>query len=156
MSGRIVKTSAVHEGGTKFYQIIAIRSLDEKRSVLVTHWGKYPGRIPDPTWGGQRKVQVFSNPNEAFVALDRQRSVKRARGYGRGSGGWVTSDIKPLNAKQLESVLDIFLHKDRKSIQEHLGFNEVVAPDPTPPDNHASKRQPKEEKINRGVEWGSW
>ncbi|MPS48570.1 hypothetical protein [Methylobacillus sp.] len=76
---------AVHEGGTKFYQIIQIVELNSGRSVCVTNWGKYTnGCKREPRLhkgGGGVKVDMFDKPSGSMRAVTNQKRAKTRNGY---------------------------------------------------------------------------
>ena len=81
MSVRIKRWFAVHDGGTKFYQVIKLTSDESDKGFVVTHWGPYSaGGIHEPSAGGQNKVAECKSSQAEWEA-DRAISAKRRRGY---------------------------------------------------------------------------
>jgi hypothetical protein len=103
----IDKQFMLHEGGTKFYQVIRACIKDPGsmifgtggRAMTVTHWGPLKGepglrRVID---GGQSKIEHGDKYASA-------QSAKRKRGYGVDSVSWgITARIE--STDQLQSVL---------------------------------------------------
>lgn len=70
------KQYLLHEGGTKFYQVMRVRDTGTGKAATVTHWGSLkgePGLTPIKDHG-QRKVSADDSYREAIRA-------KKGRGY---------------------------------------------------------------------------
>lgn len=72
--------SAVHDSGTKYYQIIRINKKGSNQGILVTHWGKQRPGVPDePKNHGQNKIEQISSSLDA--AFSEKSRMKQKRGY---------------------------------------------------------------------------
>jgi hypothetical protein len=156
MSVTIKSWFAVHETGTKFYQVFAISSSASPRAYIVTHWGPYMlgvGCLPREI--GQCKA-VEVKRGEADWEADRTMSSKLKRGYRFVPN--LTKDIH--ESDELSSVLYRYF-KASHAAQIYTGLtgddsytNPAVGGMnledlPRPP-------KPTEDAGPKHEEWGTW
>jgi len=142
---------AIHESGSKYYQIITIQKLGTTSGVLVTHWGAmHPGAPSEPKNHGQRKIALLSKSigAEANAAL----RGKKKRGYET----WTVGADRVCSENELIDLLQKwFKTADQDEILDFLfsGFeystDEFDTPDEYEP-------MVAEVKTVKHEEWGSW
>jgi predicted DNA-binding WGR domain protein len=66
-----------HEGGTKFYEVVALWNESEKRGALVRRWGKTSARVG----GGEIKIEPYGLKSQLDTSLRAALAEKSKRGY---------------------------------------------------------------------------
>lgn len=145
----VSSTEMMHEGGTKFYEIVTFDNLTNGNSVEVRRWGK----AEQLTRGGGQ-ASVDSHPNLKAMAASSARQVKA-----KEKGGYRSIASKHVfhsnNGTHGEAQIGsgIAAHysdsKTRDSILEKLGIDPTAPASPEP-----LKRE--EAPVDRGEQWGSW
>lgn len=139
-----------HEGGTKAYQLWKVGRGSEW--VTVHQWGKLGAVIPYGP-GGEAKVQPYSREGLASKDIAKMVREKSARGY----DDWQTK-IRRVGAGSLEKTLNhLFGSTVAAKVRTNLGIA-TVTPDPELEnlDKGPTMSPVKEEKVDRGPEWGVW
>lgn len=151
--------SAVHEGGSKYYQLIRLGSISMNRSVVVTHWGKmHPGAPKEPKYHGQHKVELLANNGISTARGHKSRKSKN------GYSGWDSKANHEFSSEseliaQIEKWFDT---KDVATIVTHLfGMTELIEPIEEGTDTEDSyfgtkTAAPVEEPKPKSENWGTW
>lgn len=148
----------LHEGGTKFYEIVLLNAADLKKFLVIKRWGKTEAR----KGGGETQVIEYPTPRAALVAAEKLREDKAKRGYqitgamhgfGARSAFTGTDDIRSAvkghYTKHWPMVLghlglDVIQgHEATMMIVDELDSSDVVFEQPPP-------------EPDRGDSWGSW
>lgn len=69
----------VHEGGTKFYEVVEIWRPSASAHLLIRRWGK----MSQQAYGGNTKIESFSAITSCTAMADSLKEEKRKRGYSR-------------------------------------------------------------------------
>lgn len=151
---------AIHEGGTKYYQVIIIQ--DEKgRAVVCTHWGAHDPRITmAPLHHGQCKIEVMETGG--LSVYNTARRNKEKRGYARWTAEpAITFDGKFLRAK----INGIFKPKDVDAICKYFEdktWQSAISEEPTDPEierlfsGRPSSEPEPEKPAQDHADWGTW
>lgn len=84
----LTSTQALHESGSKFYQIITVRNEETKRAVIINHWGRNATGVKTPKTTGQCKVEQFEFGGVQFKEkASRTQREKSKRGYRNWESG---------------------------------------------------------------------
>jgi hypothetical protein len=145
----IRRKHCVHEGGTKFYQVITVSG--NGRSVCMTHWGKYPGNIPTPAQQGESKLETY----ESLVGAHEDGMGKQREKMRRGYKKWKEDAVSSLEGKPLLSWLATTFGTMKG--QEAYTFLTAGALPAAVPDAPVTKKEPAEPKTKTtNTSWGSW
>lgn len=151
----------MHEGGTKFYEVVTLHAADIKQHLLIKRWGKTSAM----SRGGEIQIQMFGAARKAGQASDTVLRQKEKRGYAKrgiafglhGYGGTLTNEnLKGLlldhyGADNTVAILREFmtpLGEDKIRGLEATSIwvdevNDIVSEEPEP-------------EPERGDSWGSW
>lgn len=148
---------AVHEGGSKYYQVIRVGSNRFGRSAVITHWGKmHPGAPKEPKHHGQTKVEYLTNSG-VYVAKS-HISRKSKNGYGGSKGGlWnKTANFEFEDQTDFEiAVHSWFSKEDAMTIIQHIcGMTELIEPIDKVEDVTAAA--PVVDPATKSENWGTW
>lgn len=141
-----------HEGGTKFYEVIQLYSVIQKRFVLVRRWGKMALR----NGGGETKIESFGDLRRCQQASDRILADKSKRGYSRATMGFGLHGVERTSADKLRAALSQH-YNDRDAVEQivsMLGSDETAS--------HVDSEDVIEEGFEvkpepvRDADWGSW
>jgi predicted DNA-binding WGR domain protein len=154
-------TLLMHEGGTKFYEVVQLHAPDIKQHLLIKRWGKTSALSK----GGEIQIQMFGAARKAGQAADTVIRQKEGRGYAKrtyavglhGYGGTITNEnIKPLlldhyGRDNTAAILREFmtpLGEEKISGLEATSIwvdeaDSIVSEEPAP-------------EPERGDSWGSW
>lgn len=132
----IDKQWLLHEGGTKFYQVLRIIDSSTARAATVTHWGKHIGAYGQIQiqLRGQTKVEE-GDKYVAAIKLRRNRGYKDKLEHGTSSR---------LNQKELEEyLLEELGAVDSATVSRHLGLvaEEAAWSDPEVDDEDTPARK---------------
>jgi predicted DNA-binding WGR domain protein len=146
-----------HEGGTKFYEVIAFNNPDTGQHFIVRRWGKMKTK-------GEVKIEIAKTTRGSMGLKERAIESKRQRGYSpvavteglhsRARSFVDESEMKlafvmhygPDNASKVAAAFGISLSGaavDKTWIDELETVPPVAAKPPAP-------------TVDRGQEWGSW
>lgn len=151
--------SAIHEGGSKYYQLIRLGSISAKRSVVVTHWAKmHPGAPSEPKHYGQHKTELVVGSGVAEARGHKSRKSKN------GYRNWETkADCEFSSESELVAkIAQWFNAKDTTTIVTHLfGMTELVEPigEGTYTEEYyydAEAAAPVEAPKPKSEDWGTW
>lgn len=78
-------TFLMHEGGTKFYEVMLLHTVEHSMHLLIKRWGKTSAIHG----GGEIQIAQFPNARKAQSAADTLISQKRSRGYERQGGATI-------------------------------------------------------------------
>jgi hypothetical protein len=109
---------AVHEGNTKYYQVISVTNTVTGDGVVVTHWGSWTsGASREPKLHGKAtKVDTFVRHSAQSAASSTVRA-KSKRGY--SSWDEIRKDVDTI--EDLRKLLDAwFKSADANLIEAHL------------------------------------
>lgn len=154
----------MHEGGTKFYEVVQLHAADIKQHVLIKRWGKTSALSK----GGEIQVQIFGAARKAGQAADTVIRQKEGRGYAKrsvaiglhGYGGTIT------NANLKSLLLDHYGRDNTVAILREfmtpLGEEKISGLEATSiwvdeiddRGNIVIEEPPPEPE--RGDSWGSW
>jgi predicted DNA-binding WGR domain protein len=145
----VEQKSAVHTGGTKFYQTIVIAG--GGRSACVNHWGKYPGRVPRPNEQGESQLETYPGESQAHTASRAKQGAKEKRGYSK----WRSTSETVRNVKTLfEFINRDFPGRIASELLTHFGGTTTAA---TPVEEPKKKQPiPPAPSAPKPTEWGSW
>jgi hypothetical protein len=143
--------SAVHAGGTKFYGIIVISNGD--KSALVTHWGKYPGKVPTPLDSQDIQVTVYGTD----LGADRSASDKKHEKNKRGYNTWKTRSERMADEVELANWLMLNLTKDAANeLATHFSIDPKAKRAAKPAPEPKTAPPSREPAIAKPEGWGSW
>ena len=152
----------LHEGGTKFYEVISYWNEDTKKGIYVKRWGKVSAR---DSGGGQIDIRDgvtfldFSSVKQK--ALDIIRS-KKNRGYDTDSmykprkGGLY--DSSPMSEGQFDGQVARHYNAtsaDKVRLALGLSSSGAVNSEAIPVDDQIQS-EVTETEVDRGEEWASW
>jgi predicted DNA-binding WGR domain protein len=153
-------TLLMHEGGTKFYEVVQLHAPDIKQHLLIKRWGKTSALSK----GGEIQTQMFGAARKAGQATETILRQKEGRGYQKrtysvglhGYGGTITND----NLKSL--LLDHYgpdntaaiLREFMTELGNELKGKEITGIWVDEADSIVSEEPPPEPE--RGESWGSW
>jgi hypothetical protein len=140
---------AIHEGGTKFYQLVEIQTVDGYCSIH--HWGPKKHDHWNLVHSGQTLVQ---KEDSSFSSAKTKLKAKMKNGYKfeevptvkqltKGEfRNWLNGQIKVRDCREIEKIMGM-----------EYGFGMIKEEeDVTDPDVVAAETKP----IDRGPMWGSW
>lgn len=146
---------AVHESGTKYYQVIMIRQVGSSRGVVVTHWGKmHPGAPSEPKNHGQYKVEL---EHTGIVSAKQQAvSNKSKRGYSVWNNRKQEHGIGEFEVRAL--INDWFKVRDAEDILEFMFGIESADIHDDEFDPFVESRKVVTPTITEKTknDWGSW
>jgi predicted DNA-binding WGR domain protein len=146
----VTPIAMLHEGGTKFYEVVTFANHDDGHFVEVRRWGKVEQL---KTGGGQ--VSVDSHPTQSSMAgsADKQIRAKDKGGYRteRSVHGFHDKGGYDYTANKVSFGLNShYSGNHRDAVRNALGIGGVAPADDAP----APKRE--EAPVDRGEQWGSW
>ena len=110
----LTSTQALHESGSKFYQIITVRNEETKRAVIINHWGKNATSVKTPKATGQCKVEQFEFGGVQFKEkASRTQREKSKRGYENWESGNSHLMISAKSGAILEGAEELKLWADK-------------------------------------------
>lgn len=149
----------VHNGGSKFYEIISLWNGDNDRGVLIKRWGK----VAQINSGGQTQMDEFTGQGQMDREFRGTAVEKGRRGYtevpatGPSRQIWLIGDDKTLRlAKPLEVQEALVEHYQVKSQADSImqALNMRYVPGIEVPED--AVWSPEEPQPDRGESWGSW
>lgn len=147
----VVGKSAIHEGHTKYYQVIEIKETETRRGIVITHYGALSlGIEMKPKYHGTRNIALHERGVDS--AFNTAIAKKRKRDY----LNWKDTLEEPnLDLGEMLSLMRKWLvESDVKKIMEYfdLSLGDVVEEDLFEDAEPVRATAP----IERPVEWGSW
>lgn len=156
MNYRFFAESAIHESGSKYYQVIRIIDIKGK-GVVATHWGKmHPGAPKEPKHHGQCKVERLRNGTA--VRANAARRTKEKRGY----TGWVSNiDETVSESEMLQKVSEWFSVQDAAVIVSHMVAGTSGDPDfemgvEADEDDFMAEPEVPVVEAPKSANWGTW
>lgn len=147
-----------HEGGTKFYEVIAFNNPDTGQHFIVRRWGKMKTK-------GEVKIEIAKTTRGSMGLKERAIESKRQRGYspvttseglhGRARTFDDEAALKAAlvmhygsdNAWKVAGALGISFSVDKVWVDEAADVPESGLP---------TSAKPPVPTIDRGQQWGSW
>lgn len=153
-------TLMMHEGGTKFYEVVQLHAPDIKQHVLIKRWGKTSALSK----GGEIQIQTFAAARKASQAADTLIRQKEGRGYEKrsyavglhGYGGTITNaNLKSLLLDHYgpDNTAAIF-REFMTPLGDEIKGREITDVWIDEADSIVSEEPPPEPE--RGDSWGSW
>lgn len=149
---------SVHDGGTKYYQVIGIRA-SSGHGIVVTHYGRHaPGFPHEPKNHGQCKIERLPSC-VASTAISRRRA-KEKRGY----SAWSEKIDRSIAADELlTKVREWFSADDERIIMQYMTGTAVMDMSPV---SEPKFIEPSLDKVKitaapvieapKSAEWGTW
>ncbi len=150
----------LHEGGTKFYEVISYWNDDTKNGACVKRWGKIGLR------DGGGEIQIVGSGAFDFTGVKNEASkiirAKMNRGYAKDSqykarkGGLY--DSSPMSEGQFDGqVARHYNATSADKVRSALGLSGsgVVNSEAIPADDQIQSEL-TEPEVERGEEWASW
>lgn len=141
---------SLHEEGTKSYQVWKIGL--GNAWVTVHQWGKAVAVPSGRGVGGEAKVLPFTHASMAVKDVSKVIREKSGRGY----RDWSVPIDRTLDEKELSNALRTYFGNERAGlVLKNLDLTATA----TTEDETFEEVKPKpakEEKVDRGPEWGVW
>ncbi len=146
----------MHEGGTKFYEVVQLYNADARKFILVKRWGKAAARVR----GGEIKVEEFSTAQRLDAAADKVIREKQGRGYSAtkpdAAGALHTRGGSSFASEtDFGNTLSMHYGPNGTRIREVLGLS-LGAVNPDDDDDDEVVVEEPQPEPDRGETWGSW
>lgn len=143
----------VHEGGTKFYEVVQFYHVALHRYVLAFRWGK----LSDFQGGGATKIEIHTDARKCQDAARKKIKDKSHRGYREVVEVFGLHGINKVDADLLP--LKLGAHYDDKGVIEgvmsRLGLDSIYAQVVETIDTDGDISDDIMEPV-RSNDWGSW
>lgn len=138
----------LHEEGTKAYQVWRIGR--GNAWVTVHQWGKASALHSGYGHGGEVKVLPFTSPSLAQKDVSKVIHAKSGRGY----RNWSVPVDRNVDEKELSEWLRTYFGNERAWLV--LKNLDLTATAEVETFEEVKPKPAREEKVDRGPEWGAW
>lgn len=143
-----------HEGGTKFYEVIQLYNVSQRRFVSIRRWGK----MTASDGGGDVKIESYGDVRQCQNASVKILNEKEKRGYSRATpplSGLALAD-KIYSSRVLEKLKVHYHDRDvATQVVSLLGIHEMREIEDTGIIDEGID-EPTKPEPERGGDWASW
>lgn len=150
-----VPSYLAHEGGTKFYEIVALSANGGKGPfVLVKRWGKMDARRA----GGEIQIETATSHRELLGMLEKYRNAKQKRGYSVSTANWglYGTDSSAVPEAAVKTLIMAHYGKNARAVLGALELYTGVRADTIVVDEMPEVAAAPVPEPDRGEGWGCW